>query len=257
MPSSDRVVALPSNEVHVWRVELEPDTLLAGHGWDLLSPDERARADRFRLAPDRRRFIAGRSAVRTVLSAYVNQSGRSLRFRYGPTGKPALMLAGVEAAPCFNLSHSGRVAILAVARRPVGVDIEEVRPLPDAYTVARRFFSSAEQEALSAVPAADWLRGFFSCWTRKEAFIKGTGDGFSRPLESFDVSLLPDPRCVRIVSDPVLGASWSVRELPVDGGYVASLAVAGPLDCRVLVRRWDSAAIATSHANSCQLVTTC
>lgn len=167
------------------------------------------------------------------------------------------MLARVEAAPWFNLSHSGRVAILAVARQPVGVDIEEVRPLPDAYTVARRFFSAAEREALSALRADRWLRGFYSCWTRKEAFIKGIGDGLSRPLESFDVSLLPDPGRVRIASDPALGANWSVRELPVEGGYVASLALAVPLDCRVLVRRWDSAAITTLHANSCPLVTPC
>ena len=145
-------VALPCDAVHVWRVGLIDPPDHVNHLAASLSPDERDRADRFHFERDRHRYVIGRGTLRTILGAYLGVPPGSLRFGYGPSGKPFVAEPADAARLQFNLSHAGALALVAVAHgRAVGVDLEQVRALPDRDLISTRFFSALERAALQAL----------------------------------------------------------------------------------------------------------
>jgi len=138
----------------------------------------------------------------------------------------------------FNVSHSGRLALLGFARdRELGVDIEHRRPLPDLLGLARTAFSPPEYAALCRLPPAAHHDAFFACWSRKEAFIKATGEGVAQ-LAAFEVSLAPgEPaRLVRVDGEPV--GRWSMHELPAIPDYAAALVVEAASGSRLACWDW-------------------
>ena len=191
----------------------------------VLSADEQARATRFVRDRDRVRYVAGRARLRGILAGYTGQAADGLSFSYGAQDKPSL-----PGGPVFNLSHSDDWAALVVAPQfsdgqlQLGVDIEAERPVEDG--VASRFFSGREYATLSALPAQDWMAGFFRCWTRKEAVIKAAGTGLSTPLDSFDVTLTPgdDARIERTSGDLEPAATWSLVHLDLAPRFVGAIA---------------------------------
>jgi 4'-phosphopantetheinyl transferase len=217
---------LGPGEVHVWAARLDlplPPGRLA-----LLSEDERARAARFHFERDRRRFVAARALLRELVGSYLATDPAAVRFIHGPRGKPALAAPADELR--FNVSHSDEIALLAFARGcELGLDVERERELPEADEIASRYFSPAERVALGRLPADERARAFFRCWTRKEAFIKATGDGLSRPLDSFDVTLAPgEPaRLLRVADDPDAAGRYWLGALEPAAGFAAALVVDG------------------------------
>lgn len=186
----------------------------------LLSADERARAARLVAAEARTRFVLARGFLRTCLAICLDQPPEGIAFVYGERGKPAL----VQGGPAFNLAHSGDLLLLAITAAPaVGVDVEAVRPLPHLRTMAGDNFSAGEAAALFALPDAVREVAFFKIWTRKESFIKATGDGFRRPLASFDVSLDEPARLLR--ADGEEPAQWRLLHIEPLAGYVGAVCV--------------------------------
>lgn len=219
-------VTLAQNEVHVWRVWLSAPEAAAAGLWALLSADEQARARAFHFERHRLPFIVARGMLRRILSRYVDVSPQNLAFVYGPQGKPALRDVG--AAVQFNLSHSQDLALLAVTSLPaVGIDIEWMRPLDDMMGIAAHFFAAGERARLAEMPAAQRHRAFFQCWTRKEAYIKGIGEGLSRPLDRFEVAFGPQEpaRLLSVAADPADTQRWSLHGFDPAPGYAAALAV--------------------------------
>jgi 4'-phosphopantetheinyl transferase len=142
----------------------------------MLSSDEVARALRFRAEEDRDLFIVARGILRRILSRYASEAPGKLVFRYGSKGKPYLRdHPDVQ----FNLGHSGGFAAYGVSGEELGVDIEFVKPLTDWRKISERFFSAREVEELKRLDPTQQLRGFFSCWARKEAYIKAIGEGIA------------------------------------------------------------------------------
>ncbi len=90
----------------------------------------------------------------------------------------------------FSLSHSGRYALCSLADRPVGCDIEQLRP--DKQRIADRFFTKEENAWIGEAPEAERDDRLFRLWTMKESFLKVTGLGMSLPLTSFSVVMDPD-----------------------------------------------------------------
>jgi 4'-phosphopantetheinyl transferase len=231
--------ALSQDEVHIWRAALDRSEGEVQELWRLLAPDEQERAARFHFARDRERFVAGRGILRAILARYLDADPAGLAFRYGAYGKPALAIEDGD-TPQFNLAHSQGLAVYALARgRAIGVDIERVRALADAEQIAERFFSLTEQAALRAVPTGQRLEAFFACWTRKEAFLKATGDGLARPLDQFDVALAPEEpaRLLHVVGEPEAPARWRLEALAPALGYVAAVAATGH-DWRLACWAW-------------------
>lgn len=176
----DGVLALPaSGEIHLWRADLDRDDADPA----CLNDDERARAARFRTTELTRRFTAGRVFLRQTLALYLDCTPEALIFTYGPFGKPGLERAPFE----FNLSHSQNLAVLAVARETVGVDIEHPDPDADLLGMARQVMSPEELQAFEALPAPDQPPAFYALWTAKEALIKALGTGFSRDARTLHV----------------------------------------------------------------------
>ena len=242
---------LLGGSVHVWHADLDtaaaPPTTLT-ELWHTLSPDERERADRFRFPGDRDRFVAARGILRSVLGRYTGLEAARVRFRYDGNGKPGLDLPGGGGGPAFNLSHSGKIALIALARaRHVGVDVERVREDFPWHDVAPNVFSPPEREFLRRCSAPEPCAcPFFRQWTLKEAYLKAVGVGVSGPLTA--VTLLPggeghDGPWRLHAPAPGPGRRWELRPLPVGAGYAAAVAVEGlPAAACVTFRRWPAAA---------------
>ena len=234
-----RPPALAQDEIHVWRAIVPEDRHAAERFQWVLGPDERVRAESFHFDRDRVRFVFRRAWLKILLSRYLAADVANVRITHGRYGKPALS-PSVDAPDLrFNLSHSNGMVVVAIAHgREVGLDVEYIRPEVEVDEIARRVFSRQEAAALAALPAADRVAAFFACWTRKEAFVKATGEGLSRPLADFDVSLAPgEPAALlRIEDNPADAPRWSLRALNPGTGYCAALATEGH-DWRVSF--WD------------------
>jgi 4'-phosphopantetheinyl transferase len=228
---------LPPEEVHVWRASLHQSR---GHFTELmqiLSQEEQARAARFHFEADRKRCILGRGALRSLLGHCLGSAADQLHFEYNEFGKPRL--APGHQPLDFNLSHSGDWILIALARgRALGVDVERMRQDFASDEIAARFFSANECRVLASVAVEKRCAAFFSCWTRKEAYLKARGDGLSLALDQFDVALLPGeaPRLIETRHDRAEVDRWVLRALNPGSGYKAALAVEGSgwkLEC------WD------------------
>jgi 4'-phosphopantetheinyl transferase len=223
-------LAIDRGEVHVWRASLAvPAPELARH-LEILGDDERSRAERFRFEVHRNRFVAGRGIQRLVLARYLGADPAALRYALAEHGKPALDGQWADSGVRFNVSNSENGLLIAVSRgRELGVDLEAILPVSDRDAVARRFFSVPENQVYDTIPDDVRDLAFFTCWTRKEAYIKALGEGLSMPLDRFDVTLRPgEPArllCTRGTPDEA--ARWTLRELDPGPGWLGALAVEG------------------------------
>jgi 4'-phosphopantetheinyl transferase len=234
-PAPD-VPVLAAGEVQVWRLPLPPPSETLGRLRSRLSGEELERAERFVFPEDRDRFTAARGALREILARYVLVPPSELRFEYSSYGKPELQRPS-ETSVRFNASHSGAIALFALTLdRAVGVDVERVREDFDELEIAERFFSTREMKDLRALPEPLRKLGFFTCWTRKEAYIKGIGEGLSMPLDRFDVSLVPgSPAALLHTRGGPEASRWSLAALDPGPGYVGALAVPGDVE---VLRLW-------------------
>ncbi|WP_336605959.1 4'-phosphopantetheinyl transferase family protein [Streptomyces sp. BA2] len=187
----------------------------------LLDAEERRRAAALRRPADQELYAAAHTALRLRLGAYLSVDPAAVELVRlpcplcgGPHGRPAV--AG-SAGPHFSLSHTDGLALLAFADRPVGADVER---LPSAKVVAEVAASlhPQEQTELSELPPSERPLAFARCWTRKEACLKGTGEGLAAGgMESLLVGTGTTP-------SPVQG--WTVRDVTAPEGYAAAIATA-------------------------------
>jgi 4'-phosphopantetheinyl transferase len=206
-------------EIHLWQTDLDdpaPDYEALFH---VLSSRDRERARRFVFEQDCRRFVVARAWLRSMLGCYLNVPPPEVPLAAGAHGKPHLAAeinrAGVE----FNLSHCGRVALLAVAtKHAVGVDVQEASPNNTWSAIARRFCTAEEWEHLRAVPPVVRVMVFSEIWTRKEAAGKAAGEGLTSGILSLSVG----PADWGTV---VCGGGLSVWSLPAQNRFSAAIAV--------------------------------
>jgi len=190
----------------------------------LLDESERARAARLIRPSDGYRFVQAHARMRRILGGLLGVPADGLRFAVGDRGKPLL-----PAHPHlhFNLSHSGSLMALAVTEvGPVGVDVERVDTSHRLDDLVDRYFAPAEGAAFLALPQERRPGAFFEIWTRKEAFIKVTGEGLSRGLGSFEVTVGKAAALER-VDGAAPGDRWWMRDLVVPEGFRGAVAVEG------------------------------
>ena len=230
---------LPANEVELWKIELSLQEYRAEDCDSLLSADEKERASRLIFERDRMRFVISRTAMRGILSEYLGIAPHEISFSYSSNGKPELALRFRESGIKFNLSHSGELALLAVARDLcVGIDIEFI---DENLAMNEMALLGSQQESivLSNFPSEQKSEAFFKWWTRKEAFTKMLGVGLSLPLDSFDVAFGPKSSGALPPSDGVRAEpeNFSIYDIPVLEKYAAALAVEGK-DHRLQKKQW-------------------
>lgn len=203
--------------VALWALPAGPDCAPWVDRWSrLLDEEERARSARFVFPLHRRAFVAGHALVRVMLGGLLDRPPESLRFFRDERGRPEL--AGPD-GPSFSLSHTDGMVACAVSQSgTVGVDVEGDGARVDVQAIAERFFAPAEARAVrDRGPGA-----FTRIWTLKEAFLKATGEGLRRPLDSFHFSL--DPVSLEAGGG---GEAWSFAQLRPSAGHWAAVALRG------------------------------
>ncbi len=205
-------------QLAVWRIDAE-----APVAPDCLTPADTARAAHFVRPEDRAASLAARAGLRAIMGECLGGRPRDLEFQLAPLGKPSL--AGPAGAGVhFNLTHSHGLAALAVARFPVGVDIEAVRPVED--DLAHVVFSPAELDEFAKLPPAQRRLAFFLGWTRKEAVVKALGSGLHAPLDRFSVALTPGApaRLLAMGWRPDAARGWQMESFTVPEEHVGAIA---------------------------------
>jgi len=190
----------------------------------LLTPDERAKADRFSRSADRVRFTEARAALRTLLAERVGCKPVEVPLASNPFGKPHLELAGVG-APQFNLSHSGSHALIALGDAltvgEVGIDIEECREGVDIEGISSLALTS--RECAEVRGSLDPLHALYARWTGKEAVLKAVGVGVAGHLRSISVQPRADGR-LTLECDVPRWKNFQAVALNAPTGYAAALA---------------------------------
>jgi 4'-phosphopantetheinyl transferase len=228
-------------EIHLWLIDLNAGNRCIQTLLTYLSDDEMERASRLRIPKMQNHFTVARGVMRKILGESLSADPRSLDFIYGPHGKPELKNPD-HAEVHFNLSHSSDLGFLAInSTYPIGVDIETIRPGRPFLKLAERFFSVMESGALKSLPEDEVMEAFYSCWTRKEAYLKAIGTGLATPLNAFDVTLKPGdtPALIGQRLDPSETARWDVLDIDVPSGYRAAVVTRWKLP-RLIIRQWEA-----------------
>jgi 4'-phosphopantetheinyl transferase len=212
-----------SRVLTVWKVRLDSDEASIARGASWLSADEHERAARFRSPLHAARWRVSHIALRGILGAACSRDPASLRFGRDANGKPTLPdVAGLG----FNLSHAGGVALVAITGgAAVGVDVEEIRSVPEMRGVAESHFASVERTALWDASEAERLHTFYRIWTRKEAFVKATGVGIGPALARFAVSASADDAQLLFAEDRADASTWRLSALDLPLPYLGAVCV--------------------------------
>ena len=233
-------LTIRSNEAHVWRADLQNSSTELSHCNNILSSDEQRRAQRFNLREDRDRFTATHGILRLILAGYIDVSPEQIEFNYNRFGKPELSESKINNGLRFNLSHSGGIALFAFCRgHRIGVDVESIRSGDTHLKVPERYFSLQEVSALRSLPADLQQEAFYTCWTRKEAYIKAKGLGIPASLKDFTVSFEPGKpaRLLESKSEPSEVNRWTLKDIDVGTEYKAAVAIECS-DIKIVNMKW-------------------
>ena len=218
---------LDPQRIELWCAWLED--IDAARRWEdyraLLDAPERERQGRLRMPADRRRDLAARALVRTVLSRHVPVPPEAWAFGADANGRPRIVAPQPLPPIEFNIAHSGDLVVLAVATgRSLGVDVEDTSRRTDTAAL-ERYFAPQEREALSALPAEARRRRFFELWTLKESYLKARGVGLRLPLDAFAFEF-PGERGLRLSFAPPiedLPRRWRLRQFTPRPDYLVSV----------------------------------
>ncbi|PYO46069.1 MAG: hypothetical protein DMD72_13470 [Gemmatimonadetes bacterium] len=165
---------LMTEEVQVWVASLDVNDSRYDKLARMLPADEKDRAAS--LSPvAARRFVVARGILRTLLAGFTGTAAEKIQFSYGRSGKPVLIDSdGIH----FNVSHSADLGLFAFAPdRPVGVDVENERPVRRLLDVAQRFMSEEELRSLAEASPEERNSAFLRSWVVREARLKAEGKG--------------------------------------------------------------------------------
>ncbi len=218
---------LPEGEVQLWQVFARTLESRVKELGTFLSGEEIRRVERFYFQKDQRRFVVAHGVLRMLIGRYLNHSPRLVNFRNGSNGKPELDGHPSLVHFSFNLSHSHNLVLFAFSKfSNLGVDLEHIRPIRDFQQIVNYYFHHNERAAFQSSPLCKRQEKFFDCWTRKEAFVKATGEGLSRPLNSFSTSIGSEKEgsIFDIDGDGIKAANWNLLSFRPAQGYVGAVA---------------------------------
>jgi 4'-phosphopantetheinyl transferase len=213
---------LSEGEVHLWSVPLqqvEPAVVE-------LAADEQARADRLRCPQARSAFIQTRMALRLVLGHYLGVPPLAIALSSGAQGKPQLS-AGLGKLQ-FNVSHSGQLALIALAQAAVGVDLEWQQADLGWRELLPLCCHPAEQDDFQDVADAEGRARLLRLWTAKEAYLKGRGEGLSLPLTAVCLQARGESWQPRIEAPWDYDQDWWLQPLQLPAGYIGCIATPFP-----------------------------
>jgi len=209
--------------VEVWLLDIRPE---GGTGLEALAQrlpaGERAAAARYGHGGERRRHVAGRALLRTVLGDRLGRAPEAIALTADGDGKPRLAVAGAEEID-FSISHSGDLVAVAVAEgAAVGVDVQRIAPR-DVVHLAERWFTPGEATTIRAACGPAAMALFHRLWSAKEAWLKAQGAGLRRRPGSFQVRMQGSRGAVE---DPACAEGGSIHFLDAGGRHAGAVAVA-------------------------------
>lgn len=223
-------LSAPTLSVDLWRMDFE-EARFAEASFHCLSMKEKERAGRFRFERDRQIFCAVHAGKRRILSRYLGVPAEEIAFCEGACGKPTL--APSKASLQFNLSHSKRLALLAVRWcGEVGVDVEMLHPAQRMAPIFNRFASETEKAAFASAPSRENDSGqlLTAWWVSKEAFVKAVGRGLSLPFALFSIELndAGEWKLAEMGRDFGEVSDWSLRLFSVGPHHLGAVATRPP-----------------------------
>ena len=220
----------PAGTIHVWSFNLEASQEVQLHCRQVLSPDERARAARFRFDRDRDHFVVTHGYLRYLLGCYCGMKPGDVVIGHSDTGKPLVLGHGMPHSDVmFNLTHSHGRGMIAVSKDvPVGIDLEPVRQDMPHVSLAKRYFSPAEGLAVEQSGGDIQPALFCRYWVGKESMLKGKGLGLRVPLDRCEL-VLSDVEDEGVIHwrEGSQAEVWRVRFLPLDSGWLGAVAAQG------------------------------
>lgn len=219
---------LQPDAVHVWLCRLDVAENALEQFMIFLDYDETARSTRLANSTLKRRFVVAHAFMRGVLSQYAHQNADELVFVRGEYGKPTLINSQLH----FNLSHSRELAILAIAGKPVGIDVEFMDMQCEWKEIMQRFYTGIEVSKILELPLEKQYEAFLKVWTRKEAHMKVTGQGLHLSPSEFTVSVPPEDAELNFLASEQDVKQWSMYDLALPDTareYRACLSVEGPV----------------------------
>jgi 4'-phosphopantetheinyl transferase len=220
------LLAAPAPGVVLWLCKLDLAAADVAALSFSLSAQERHRAERFGTSLLRRRWIAGRATLRSLLGKALGIDPPAVRLRRGVRGRPELDgTYGID----FNVSHTGDTALIAIAtgtqdRTRIGIDIERGDRRVNADGLARKFLTERERAEIAPLAPDVRRQRFLRLWTCKEAMSKATGDALSAPFRHIDVTLDGGPRLVAGPA-PYALARWQLIAAATPPDLIATLAI--------------------------------
>lgn len=210
--------------VHIWHIKWGSNKEEELKRWlDRLSDDEKSKADRFVYDSDRQRYIVSHGFCRLILSGYLHTEPKEIQFGEEENNKP-IVLPEEKPPIHFNLSHTSNVAMLAVSNRPVGIDIEYLDPNLAFEEMISQFMSEQEESVFLSLPSSQRVKAFYSCWTRKEAYVKALGRGLFYPIKKITVSMKEESmKSWKDDSQPNEPKRWKMDHIGYIPGYVGAV----------------------------------
>lgn len=203
--------------VQLWWAELDAPPGALAEDEATLSPAELERASRFASGRDKDRFVVARARLRRVLGDLLGCRPAAVELSQADGGKPSVVGSSLR----FSASRSAGVALFAASwTMEIGIDLERMVEGREVERIAARFFTPGERQAIAALPGGQRLRAAFECWSCKEAYVKGTGNGLSAELASLEV-WSPGSRSTTI-------DGWRVLPLDFEPGFAAAVAGQDP-----------------------------
>jgi 4'-phosphopantetheinyl transferase len=215
---------LLNQDIHIWDIDLQQTRDRIRQLTQYLTEQELHRAAKFINPTHGDRWTVARGYLRQILARYLDLPAAQIVFTYGAQGKPEIQGHPIQ----FNISHSHDRAVYAIsAKHPVGIDLEQIRPI-NAADLVDRFFAAAEREIFHSLPISQHQAAFFHAWTQKEAYLKACGTGLATPLNQIEVSI--DPRTpAQIISSPISN-DWQIAKLKVPPEYAGAIVIGGDFD---------------------------
>ena len=215
------IPTLENKEIHLWWMNSSHDSP-SDQAWEILNAEEHHRALRFKRDCDRHRYVQVRSILKQLIAIYLNIPHQQVEFHYGEKGKPVLKALDSDDSLEFNVSHSHDMAVWGFSRgQALGVDVEYIKPNHQGLSIAKRFFTPREYQALQRKEKLEQQDFFFQLWTRKESCIKARGDSLFEHISHLEV---PSQDCCAADWQALSHEEIYVRDLKLHPKYKASIA---------------------------------
>ncbi len=219
-------LSISANDVHIYLIQASDNKDKIPILREFLNIEEQKKADAFIFENDRINNIISRAGIKIILSRYLFVKPEDIVFINNEFGKPFLNEKINPEKITFNLSHSANYIIFAIAKdKNIGVDVQEKREILSFEDIINEFFSIDEKIAFQEIPNELKKNAFYTCWTRKEAYIKAHGKGLSYPLNQFTVSILPNSNAVLLNDEKTNVLKWTFKDIEISSEFSASVAV--------------------------------